>query len=104
MEIKNYFPSPFVRHGFGRVSTTSKSSSSHETSHGTENYNSLEEMGQSEVEETHTKTTVKHCISKFNSNSTPTEGKAHNAVIFLRNSDTSFLKVFEDEKHFETTL
>ena len=68
MEIKNHF----VRHGFGRVSTNSKSSSYP----GSDQFNSLDgDMGQSEVEENHSKTTVKQCISKFNSNSTPAEGK-----------------------------
>ena len=71
MEVKSNFQSPFVRHGFGRVSATSKISFDQES----DIYTSLEEMGQSEVEENHSKTTVKHCISKFNSNSTPTEGK-----------------------------
>ena len=72
MEVKSNYPSQtFVRHGFGRMSDTSKISFDQES----DIYNSLEDMGQSEVEENHSKTTVRHCISKFNSNSTPTEGK-----------------------------
>ena len=71
MEVKSNYPSQtFVRHGFGRISATSKISFDQES----DIYNSLEDMGQSEVEENHSKTTVRHCISKFNSNSTPTEG------------------------------
>ena len=72
MEVKSNYPSQtFVRHGFGRMSATSKISFDQES----DIYTSLEDMGQSEVEENHSKTTVRHCISKFNSNSTPTEGK-----------------------------
>ena len=75
MEVKSNYPSQtFVRHGFGRMSATSKISFDQES----DIYNSLEDMGQSEVEENHSKTTVRHCISKFNSNSTPTEGKKIN--------------------------
>ena len=54
MEIKT----PFVRHGFGRVSTTSSSYLS------SENPNGVDEMSaESEGQKT---TTVKHCISKYN--------------------------------------
>ena len=57
MEIKNYFPSPFVRHGFGRVSTASSSYQ------GSDNYNCVDEMSENEEKII----TVKHCISKYNS-------------------------------------
>jgi hypothetical protein len=61
-------PSPFVRHGFGRVSTASTSSKSVPES---ENYNCVEEMA-SASEDGHGRnktTTVKHCITKYNSSS-----------------------------------
>ena len=56
-------------------------------------YTSLEEMGQSEVEENHSKTTVKHCISKFNSNSTPTEGKIWREKIFNLEMPTPLIAI-----------
>ena len=56
MEIKS--ATPFVRHGFGRVSTASSSYLS------SENPNGVDEMSaESESQKT---TTVKHCISKYN--------------------------------------
>lgn len=56
MEIKS--ATPFVRHGFGRVSTASSSYLS------SENPNGVDEMSaESEGQKT---TTVKHCISKYN--------------------------------------
>ena len=58
MEIKNYFPSPFVRQGFGRVSTASSSYQGSDM-----NYNCVDEMSESEEK----LITVKHCISKYNS-------------------------------------
>ena len=60
MEIKNYFPSPFVRHGFGRVSTTSSSYQ------GSDHPNCIEEMDESGSDQR--KITVQHCISKYNKN------------------------------------
>lgn len=66
MEVKNYFPSPFVRHGFGRVSCNTTTSSSYQSS---DNLNCVEEMEASENEVT----SVEHCISKFNANSSGTE-------------------------------
>ena len=56
MEIKS--ATPFVRHGFGRVSTTSSSYLS------SENPNGVDEM--SAESESQKITTVKHCISKYN--------------------------------------
>ena len=58
MEIKNYFPTPFVRHGFGRMSTTSSSYQGSDM-----NYNCVDEMSENEEKII----TVKHCISKYNS-------------------------------------
>ena len=58
MEIKSIYNSPFVRHGFGRVSTTSSSYMS------SENPNCVEEMSSEGDSKT---TTVQHCISKYNS-------------------------------------
>ena len=58
MEIKNYFPTPFVRQGFGRMSTTSSSYQGSDM-----NYNCVDEMSENEEK----LITVKHCISKYNS-------------------------------------
>ena len=58
MEIKNYFPTPFVRHGFGRMSTTSSSYQGSDM-----NYNCVDEMSENEEKII----TVKHSISKYNS-------------------------------------
>ena len=58
MEVRNYFPSPFVRRGFGRVSTTSSSYQS------SDNLNGVDEMSHSKSDDQ--KLTVKHCISKYN--------------------------------------
>lgn len=73
MEVKNYFPSPFVRHGFGRVSCTT-TSSSYQSS---DNLNCIEEM---EASDNANVTSVQRCISKFNGDkitTTVTTSKCH---------------------------
>ena len=72
MEIKS--ATPFVRHGFGRVSTTSSSYLS------SENPNGVDEMSaESESQKT---TTVKHCISKYNQKTKEENNRMQSKFIF----------------------
>ena len=75
MEIKS--ATPFVRHGFGRVSTTSSSYLS------SENPNGVDEMSaESEGQKT---TTVKHCISKYNQKSKEENSRMQSKSFFFAN-------------------
>ena len=72
MEIKS--ATPFVRHGFGRVSTTSSSYLS------SENPNGVDEM--SAESESQKITTVKHCISKYNQKTKEENNRMQSKFIF----------------------